>query len=176
MHHRLFITLAMADGAISLDARIRTRSKLLEDNSFCGEVGRFGSPLCDWFVIGGRWSGMLKKHLLGQEYRDAFDREFPEFSAIWFPASVVKQHRKRLDQFWQRFGGSGSHPLTRNGYEELGYDDDAMLIDAALYERFLQEYRDQEVADDHRFADLDGDLVDDSFIGRKWLVVVDYHN
>ena len=26
------------------------------------------------------------------------------------------------------------------------------------------------------FADLDGDAVDESFIGRKWLVVVDYHN
>ena len=176
MHHRLLITLAMEAGATSLDARIAARGKLLEDDSFCGEGGRFGSPLCDWFVIGGRWSGTLKKQLLGQDYRDAFAREFPELATGWFAASLIEKHRESLDQLWRRFGGSGSHPLTRSGYEEFGDEDDAMLIDASLYERFLKAYRGHESGADSEYADLDGDAVDEWFIGRKWLVVVDYHN
>jgi hypothetical protein len=50
-----------------------------------------------------------------------------------------------------------------------------MLIDAALYERFLKAFRGRE-GDGHSFADLDSDPVEESFIGRKWLVVIDYHN
>ncbi len=176
MHHRLLITLTLEAGATSLDARISAHSKLLEDDSFCGEGGRFGSPLCDWFVIGGRWSGMLKQKLLGQEYQDAFHREFPEFAKGWYAANLVEKHRAGLDQLWRRFGGQGGHPLTRSGYHEFGDDDDAMLIDAALYERFVKDHRGFETADDFHFADLDGDPVEESFIGRKWIVVVDYHN
>jgi hypothetical protein len=176
MHHRLLITLAMPDGATSLDARISVHHKLLEDESFCGTGGRFGSPLCDWFVLGGRWSGMLKEQLLGQEYRDTFAREFPEFAKGWYATNLVERHEAGLDQLWQRFGGQGKHPITRSGYEEFGEDDDAMPIDAALHERFLKEYHGLETSPDFHFADLDGEPVDEWFIGCKWLVVVDYHN
>lgn len=176
MHHRLLITLAIMAGATSLDARKLAYAKLLEDDSFCGEGGRFGSPLCDWFVIGGRWSGLLQEPLLGQDYEDTFHREFPDFAKGWFSTSLVEKHRHGLDELWRRFGGSGGHPITRSSYANLGADDDAMLVDDALYERFLKEIRGLEYADEPRFADLDGDAVDESFIGRKWLVVVDYHN
>lgn len=176
MHHRLLITLTLKAGATSLDARINAHSKLLEDDSFCGEAGRFGAPLCDWFVIGGRWSGMLKEQLLGQEYRDTLRREFPDFADKWFATNLIEKHRHGLDQLWQRFGGSGGHPITRSGYDELGDEDDALLIDIALYASFLKEHEGLETDDDFHFADLDGDPVDSWFIGRKWLVVVDYHN
>ena len=176
MHHRLLITLTLTAAATSLDARIRARSKLLEDDSFCGQGGRFGSPLCDWFVLGGRWSGSLKEQLLGPEYQAALQREFPDFTNGWFATSFIEKHRHGLDQLWRRFGGRDSHPLTRNGYDELGADDDAMLVDEALYERFLKAYRDLEYGGDAEFADLDGDAVDGWYIGRKWLVVIDYHN
>ena len=55
-----------------------------------------------------------------------------------------------------------------------------MPVDRFLYDRFLKPYAgaDRNIGDDKLgdFADLDGDEVDESFIGRKWLVVVDYHN
>ena len=114
--------------------------------------------------------------MLGQSFEDAFEREFPELAKLWVPDQLIDQHRSALDQFWRRFGGRDRHPLTRSGYEELGYNDDAMLIDRDLYDRFLKEYAGQEYGDDNQFADLDGDSIDESFISRKWLVVVDYHN
>jgi len=176
MHHRLLITLVLPDGATSLDARIKTRSKLLEDDSFCGEGGRFGAPLCDWFVIGSRWSGLLREQLLAPDYRDTLHREFSQFAKGAYPPDLIEKHRPGLDQLWRRFGGRGGHPITRSGYDELGDEDDAILIDAAIYERFLKEYHGHETADDSHFADLDGEPVDEWFIDRKWLVVVDYHN
>jgi hypothetical protein len=173
MHYLMLVTLTMIAGETSRDARQRVYKLLLEDDSFCGDGGRFGSPLCDWFVIGGRWSGLLQETLLGDAYRTAFDQEFPDMATGWFPSSLVDERRDALNQLWQRFGGSGANPVTRSSYGELGCDDDAILVDQALYDHFL--------ATDSRkscetFADLDDDPVDETFIGRKWLVVVDYHN
>ncbi|HTU23376.1 MAG TPA: hypothetical protein VMG10_35400 [Gemmataceae bacterium] len=176
MHHLLLITLAVTTGATSLEARMSARSKLIDDDSFCGEGGRFGAPLCDWFVIGGRWSGFLHRQLLGQPYEDAFRNEFPELAREWIAEQLIVKHRSALNQLWRRFGGRDGHPLTRTGYEELGYDDDAMLIDQALYDRLLKPYAGQDFGGDNEFADFDSEPVEESFIDRKWLVAVDYHN
>jgi hypothetical protein len=179
MHHLMLVTLSLEDGT-SDKARASAYSQLVDDTSFCGEGGRFGSPLCDWFVIGGRWSGELRKEFLGQAYQDALEQEFPEFTKGYFPSTLLETHKAGLDRLWQRIGGTGNHPLTRSGYDDLGADDDAMLIDQFLYDHFLkpnagctENIGDNELPD---FADLDGDEVGESFIGRKWLVVVDYHN
>ena len=77
MHHLMLVTLEMPDGATSSDARFRAHDLLCEDPSFAGDGGRFGSPLCDWFVIGGRWSGLLTETLLGEAYKAAFEQRIP---------------------------------------------------------------------------------------------------
>ena len=159
MHYLMFVTLTRLPGETSLDARRRVQNLLLEDDSFCGEGGRFGSPLCDWFVIGGRWSGKLQMALLGDAYQTAINQ-------------LLDQHRDALNQLWHLFGGTGEHPHHRSD-DDLGFDDDAMIVNQALYDRFL-------AGDPSRycetFADLDDESVDETFLGRKWLVVVDYHN
>ena len=38
------------------------------------------------------------------------------------------------------FGGTGPHPFNRNNYDFLGYEDDAMLVDQALYDHLLAEH------------------------------------
>ena len=58
MHNRLLITFEAPAEADSAYVRDDAYDRLMNDYSFCGEGGRFGSPLCDWFVIGGRWSGV----------------------------------------------------------------------------------------------------------------------
>ena len=59
MHSRLLVTLDAPADAGSQHVREDAFNRLMDDDSFCGEGGRFGHPLCDWFVIGGRWSGLL---------------------------------------------------------------------------------------------------------------------
>jgi hypothetical protein len=146
---------------------------LLADDSFCGEGGRFGTPLCDWFVIGGRWSGRLQKALLGDTYQAAFRQGFPDMVSGSFSSGLVEKHHDQLNQLWQRFGGTGEHPYNRDGYDHLGGEDDAMLVNQALYDHFLARDPGQNC---ETFADLDDEPVSETFIGRKWLVAVDYHN
>lgn len=181
MHYLMLITLTMPPGEDSQPARDRAFGLLQEDSSFCGEGGgRFGSPICDWFVIGGRWSGHLRETLLGQPYRDTLEQRFPKLALDWYSDSDVAPHRTALDALWHEFGGTGPSPYNRDAYEQTGYDDDALPVDQALYDRFLAEYRGECECKENSyrctFADLDGEEVDDSFIGRKWIAVIDYHN
>ncbi len=180
MHHLMLVTLSLPETGTSEKARDSAFSRLMNDDSFCGEGGRFGSPLADWFVLGGRWSGMLREAVLGQPYQDALKQEFPQFTSGYFLSSLLEQHKGALDTLWRRFGGTGANPLTRSSYDQLGAADDAMLVDQFLYDHFLKPHAgtDRHIGDDTHadFADLDGDEVDESFIGRKWLVVVDYHS
>jgi len=56
-------------------------------------------------------------------------------------------------------------PIQRDTYQHTGYEDDAMLLTQELYDALLEHY-----------ADLEYDDVSPAMIGKKWLVVVDYHN
>jgi hypothetical protein len=159
MHNRLLLTLDAPSDAGSKHVREDAFNRLMDDDSFCGEGGRFGFPLCDWFVIGGRWSGLLSQTLIGDAYR----------------AAAGDQHGAALDAIWSRHGGPGPSPDNRDNYEQLGYPDDAMIVSEALYDALLAENEGID-SDCQHYADLDGDEVSRGFIGRKWLVVVDYHN
>ncbi|HWY87053.1 MAG TPA: hypothetical protein VNX28_10030 [Gemmataceae bacterium] len=178
MHHLMLVTLSLENGG-SAEARDSAYSLLSEDDSFVGDGCRFGCPLADWFVIGGRWSGLLRQTLLGDRYQDALKQVFPDFAKGYYPAELAKLHKDGLDKLWHRLGGTGANPLTRSSYDHYGADDDAMLVSPPLYDRFLKrvagtaDYIDGDSFGD--FADLDFEEVDESFIGRKWLVVVDYH-
>ncbi len=180
MHSLMLITLTMLPGETSPQARERAYGLLREARSFCGDGGRFGSPLCDWFVIGGRWSGYLRKTLMGPPYRAALEQRFPKLALDWYGARDVAPHRPALDALWREFGGTGPSPYHRNAYQIAGYDDDALPVDRTLHDHLLAEYTGESDGGESsvaaRFADLDGEEVDGSFIGRKWIAVVDYHN
>ncbi|HWB10544.1 MAG TPA: hypothetical protein VG826_15045 [Pirellulales bacterium] len=159
MHNRLLLTLDAPADAGSEQVREDAFDRLMDDNSFCGEGGRFGGPICDWFVIGGRWSGLLTETTIGDAYRTAAGNE----------------QGAALDAVWSRHGGAGPSPTNRDSYEQLGYVDDAMIVSEALYNALLAENEGIDTDCQH-FADLDGEEVSRGFIGRKWLVVVDYHH
>ena len=175
MHYRLLITLDCPAGDDSADVRDLAYTKLMDDDSFCGEGGRFGSPLCDWFVIGGRWSGLLAEVAIGDAYKAAVHARFPELARDSWPQSFVDKHSAELDALWRHHGGAGPSPYTRSGYEQFGYPDDAMLLTQHLYDALLSGYAGQSF-DGDGYADLDDEALCPDFVGRKWLVVVDYHN
>src|SRR5262249_14998085 len=103
MHYLMLITLATEPGETSEQARHRAYGLLVDDTSFVGEGGgRFGSPLCDWFVIGGRWSGYLRKTLMGPPYRAALEERFPKLTG-WYSDSDAAPHREALDALWREW-------------------------------------------------------------------------
>jgi hypothetical protein len=179
MHYLMLVTLAMQPGETSPEARAGIYSQLVDDHSFCGDGGRFSVPVCDWFVIGGRWSGLLRETLMGDRYRHKFEAAFPEFTGF-YSEDRVKERAEELDRLWREFGGSGPSSLNRDAYENLGYEDDAMPLDKVLYDHFLAGFEGESGRRDDlchcQFVDLDNEELDDTFIGRKWIAVVDYHS
>ncbi len=173
MHNRFLVTITMPEGSTSEDARRKVFNDLLNDHTFCGEGGRFSSPLCDWFVIGGRWSGLLGETTIGPAHRQALVARIPELDAEYFPSTLVEKHRETLDAIWHVHGRTGPSPYTRSGYDE--FEDDAMVVTQKLYDALLAKYA-GEVGVIEEFIDLDDEAVEPGFVNRKWLIVVDYHN
>ncbi len=176
MHYRMLVTITLPDGGTSEEARQAVHDTLLSDDSFCGEGGRFGSPLCDWFVIGGRWSGLLAETAIGEAHKAAITARFPEMADAWWPESLSDRHGPELDAIWHEHGGTGPSRYTRDSHDDLGFPDDAMVISPRVYDALLAEYAGQGGGGDEGYIDLDGDALQPDFVGRKWIVVVDYHN
>lgn len=163
MHCLMLVTISLPDGATSTKARTAVYERLTNDPSFCGDGGQFGSPICDWFVIGGRFSGLLAETVIGDAYRKA----------------AAGLEGAALDAIWNEYGGAGPSPKNRNDCDDLGYADDALPLTPQLYAELLDSFRGHVVYSDGlhcEFADLDGEQLKPDFAGRKWLVVVDYHN
>ena len=176
MHFRLLVTLSLPRGTTSKRARQTVCDTLAADDSFCGQGGRFGSPLCDWFVIGGRWSGLLAETILGTDWHEAVHARFPELAGQWVSESAVAKHAGALDELWRKHGGRGPcPPYNRSSYKKLGFADDAMIVTERLYDDLLSEYQGRTDVCGY-YADLDDEPLGTDFIGRKWLVVVDYHS
>ena len=179
MHYQMLVTTSLPDIADSEEARWTVYDALLHDDSFCGTGGRFSSPLCDWFMIGGRWSGLLAETLIGENYRNALVARFPEMAKGFWPQSLIDAHRDEFDAIWRDHGGIGPSPYTRDSYMELGYPDDAMLLTRELYDALLVPYEHETLVlegDHGHYLDLDDDPLRPDAIGHKWLVVVDYHS
>jgi hypothetical protein len=179
MHYRMLITLAVIGGESSLDARTRAYDHLLSEPGFAGESSRFNSPIADWFVIGGRWSGFLSETSIGEAYRARLKERFPQVTGAFYFSKDVEPHREAIDALWRECGGQGTAPFYRCPYDDLGQVDDALILDQTLYDALLIDYAG---ASEYRegghcyYADLDGEPLGPSFISRKWLIVIDYHN
>lgn len=136
MHYLMLVTITMLPGETSLEVRQRIHDELAHDETFCGDGGRFSTPVCDWFEIGG---GLLRETVTGDGSSSTHDADFI-----------------------------------------LGCDDDAMPLDRTLYDRLLAEYRGKSTQRldqfHYAFVDLDDEALDETFIGRKWIAVVDYHS
>jgi hypothetical protein len=175
MHYLMLITITLPLTVTSAEVRDQVFDQLQCDPSFCGDGGRFTAPLCDWFVIGGRWSGYLRETTMPKAYRQAVKADSAGLIGTLRSAETADQHRTTMNTLWHRFGGTGDSPALRDSYDVFGYEDDAMVVDRAVYDSLLAPYAGFP-QHDHHFIDLDDDPVDESFIGRKWLIVVDYHN
>jgi hypothetical protein len=181
MHFRFLVTCDRDWADTSQEARDHVVDTLLEEG-FCGQ-GRWGGGFADWFVIGGRWSGELSRHTWAREIT-ARMAALEEHHAVqvWgaFYADVEKQciQQELARQFQQMWDDAAPAayigiPYIRDNYQRDGYADDAMPLTQELYDALLKEYEGKEESEYH--ADLEYDSVSPEMIGKKWLVVVDYH-
>lgn len=69
-------------------------------------------------------------------------------------------------------------PPRLDAGEEFGAAADAIILTQRLFASFLEGFKGHMHLDGShcQFLDLDDDTCDPTFIGRKWIVVVDYHS
>ncbi len=203
MHYLMYALLDKSQAQNSEDARTEANSILSDDDSFVGEGGRFGSPVADWFVIGGRWSGDLAQHLVDGDFFKEVKKRVPHDSKFGFTTKDVADHKAEFQKIWEELGGKDANPYNRDQYEHGGADDDAMIVNEKVWEKIIlpilnnkkeydrqysqvvrkNDYNSPEpiLADigeegDVLFNDKDIKNVKKSIVGKKWIVVVDYHN
>jgi hypothetical protein len=181
MHFRFFVTFDAEYADSSATAREYVYDFLMAEG-FCSQ-GRWGGGMADWFVIGGRWSGELSRHSWARTITtrmEALEQQHHVQVRGTFYGDEEKQRiqqelAKQLQQMWDAEAPAAyvGIPYIRDTYERCGYADDAMLLTQELYDALLKEYEGQEEFDYH--ADLEYAAISPEMVGKKWLVVVDYH-
>ena len=171
MHQKAFVTLNRELANNSLEARTYADSYLVENGFITRE--RFCSGPGDWFVIGGRWSGELETQSKGINFASR-SRKMLKTGCI--TDKLAKKHKDKLQSLWEELGFNGKNPYLRNPYRQLGYEDDAKIVNTSLYRTLLKRYEGLYEDSEGKFWDLDADEVSVEFIGKKWIVVVDYHH
>jgi len=135
MHCLYFVKIDDKEIKTSQQAREHA-TNILDANNFASDSnGFYGNSKADWYVVGGRWSGLLSK----------------------------KQDEER------------------DGYQELGYDDDAVQITPELLAQLkAEDYGDVEVAVieeggiEHE-STINQLILDGDDYSNQWLVTIDYH-
>lgn len=196
MHVKSYVLVPVTEATSSLEARKYVTEVLGDDPTFVGKEGRFATPVCDWFVIGGRWSGTLcPKELIDEFYgqvRKVFDKENP----YMLDSSFIKKNCKTLESIWKRLGQKHNSLLTRNSACRLGEEDDACMLDYRLAEelnRFLYDTDNHSIDGCYvtgcvwwkpvKLISLDEDRemlceLDNFYqvVGEYWVVLIDYHH
>jgi hypothetical protein len=177
MHVRFLATFDKKHAKTSEEARHYV-ADFLDSNGFVYTDGRCHGGLCDWYVIGGRWSGELTRVLLPQNKLKAVRKEFEEKHGWYIGGEkriTEEQRREQMRAIFMRYfpDFTGELPYWRNPYKPDGYEDDAKLLTRTLYKRLLKEYEGSDQSEYH--ADLEYEEVSPAMVGKKWIVVVDYH-
>jgi hypothetical protein len=166
----------------SQEAREHAENVIINEG-FTGSDGRWSHGIADWFVIGGRRSGELSrhswaKHITGQ-MRAIEKKQNVSVGAFYGDEAKKKLQVELLTQFTQMWQEAAPPeykdiPYQRDTYKNDGYADDAMILTQEIYDGLLKQYEGREDSEHH--ADLDFEPVAPDMIGRKWIVVVDYHS
>jgi len=177
MHASLFVCIDVDIASNSREAREYV-TQWLYDEGFVQQSTYFSNGVADYFVIGGRWSGILTLYSLPWKDLD----EWSEFAkGLRCPCNIRADEilrRKLIKRFpeykdklkdFKYFSRSDSMPM--------GYEDDAMVINPSLW-RFVVEpglektdYYDGGCVIDISFSEKKPE----NFINKKWIVVIDFH-
>lgn len=196
--HYLYYVAVPKKGQTSEEAKNLT-NRMLEMNNFAGEGGFWNNNKANWYVIGGRWSGHLQKIQLDNFNDKATElikskRTTEEEKARNSIGNIeCEEYNTEIQILWEKLGGTGANPWSRDNYNHDGAKDDSMLLNENLFkalkaginEKTKDPFDDEtetEVAliDENEYIDdeikLSEFLEMDNIIGNYYLIVIDYHN
>jgi hypothetical protein len=187
MHALLYVLCPKHGLADSKSARSHVFN-WLSDNGFTENSGLFQRYYADWFVVGGRWSGELTSNQLDQEKIKALNNEFEQKYGFWISKDITEeirreQYRKITQKYFPDY--KGMPWAFRDSYQEEGYEDDAQIVNRPLFDRIIKDHLIDEISQEKLWnggaviatdiQDNKDSITPDRFIGKYWIVVVDFH-
>lgn len=183
MHNLAYALLPIEEADSSQKAREVVYDYLINDPSFVdiGDLSyMYWSPRCDWFKIGGKWSGKLNsQNILDEFFRKAKDlQEGNSFEG--YLRDFITKNQDTLEKIWDDLGGMYGNPLSRDVYGCYGYEDDARIMDEEIAEK-IKMLGQSDISENGRLLDCSSDNcyweINDAkeLIGKAWVVVIDYH-
>lgn len=175
MHGVLYVCLPRSEARRSLQARKKV-CEYLNDEGFAQDL-RFAGH-CDYFSVGGHYSGLLSLLRLRHEHPKAFNRFWKRYSGKATSQEAEALFRELFPKY------QGKLPINR---ERVGFDgkpDDAQIMDDPLFQQLkagfgtVVDYSYEINEPNVIFAD---DTYDDEWPktgeegAKYWVVVIDYH-
>lgn len=152
------------NGKLDSEAARLAATSILETEGFCETEGYFTGGKGDWFVVGGRWSGLLTK-VQGKKVK-------PD-------KSHMKEELKKLLSYGWKKEKAVMEVMEndfRNSRKKLGYPDDAQIMTAGLIEgiKKAEGVEDMGIFDAEEHCEKSRKDLSEDDIG-KVVVVIDYH-
>lgn len=166
-----------------------------DDTETCSnrDTNYFGCGQSDWFVMGGRWSGELSHHSwfkkIEKKVKDIKAQGKMLCGGDWWEHSTNKDEppttkalrdmlKQRIERLYaetqpKKYGGKLKY--YRNDTGDSTFEDDAMVLNKTLYDNLLKQY--EKRPNIEQYFDLKDRTNTPSrrYIGKRWLVVIDYH-
>jgi hypothetical protein len=176
MHGVLYVCLPRSQARSSLQARKKV-CEYLNDEGFAQDL-RFAGH-CDYFSVGGRYSGRLGLLRLRYENRKQFDRFWKRY---WMKNMGDAEAERLLREVFPAY--EGKLPFNRGSVGFDGAPDDAQVMDEPLFRQLKAGFGDgvdysYEIAEPNVICTEDTD----DFVwpttaeeaAKLWVVVIDYH-
>jgi hypothetical protein len=158
---------------------LQARKKVCEylnDEGFAQNL-RFAGH-CDYFSVGGRWSGRLALLRLRHEHPKQFDRFWKRYSGKATSKEAEALFRKLFPKY------QGKLPFNRGSVGFDGAPDDAQVMDEPLFQQLKSGFGDvvdysYEIAEPNVICTEDTDDFEWPTTAEEaamlWVVVIDYH-
>jgi hypothetical protein len=177
----LYVCLPRSEARSSLQARKKV-CEYLTDEGFAPFL-RFGGR-CDYFTVGGHWSGLLPLLRLRSEHPKVIDRIWKEYLASSSSdefAGLCRRFRETFPTY------RGKLPICRKCTEFYGYPDDAQIMDEPLFQQLKGGFDEMELVEEDSDEITKPNVI---FIGilnedewpktpeeaaKFWVVVIHYH-
>lgn len=196
MHYAYFVSIPK-DEAETPEAAIRTAEQFLDSNAFVSEGGLYAGGKCDWYEVGGRWSGLFTemrpeytafmsavKTMLAKDFPTIAD-DFLQTHSYGSPDKNLLRDKAQAKvlKLWEKSGIEGvSCPLARGGTfswkgQERNQFDDAQLLTQEQYDALIAKdggYGDSEVVMTDTYEE--STIKNSPEMVGRWCVVIDYHN
>jgi len=179
--HCLYFVKIQKEEAASARAAIDRALSILEAENFAGnEGGYWGGGKGDWFVMGGRWSGIFSGLPVNGDFDDEVlklvrSNEQSRHDCLFVTDAECKKYAEEIQTLWVGLGGKNVNPYARDNYKLDGYDDDAAVVSAELIAALQKKFpKDMEYYDSEAYEEKSLSMLSTEDIGH-WLVAVDYH-